>query len=152
MFKNGYTLPTLNFLSFALEVYQNYEKLFQKNEPTIHLLYDQQVDLFRNTLLMYCKFTSVAALIKDKDLVNFKFSDKENHMPVKSICIGEKTKSYIRKFSENEYTIFMAGIKKYYIKMSECLLKNLSLKKTVFWQIFVFLILHQGKSKMKNKS
>ena len=40
---------------------------------------------------MYCKFTSVAALIKDKDLVNFKFSDKENHMPVKSIYIGEKT-------------------------------------------------------------
>ena len=52
-------------------------------------------------------------------------------MPVKSICIGEKTKSYVRKFSENEYTIFMAGIKKYYIKMSECLLKNLSLKNSV---------------------
>lgn len=80
---------------------------------------------------MYCKFTSVAALIKDKDLVNFKFSDKENHMPVKSICIGEKTKSYVRKFSENEYTIFMAGIKRYYIKMSERLLKNLSLKNSV---------------------
>ena len=72
-------------------------------------------------------------------------------MPVKSICIGEKTKSYVRNFSENEYTIFMAGIKRYYIKMSERLLKNLSLK-TVFWQIFVFLILHQGKSRMKNKS
>lgn len=38
--KNKYTLPSLYFILNALEIFQKYEKLFQKSEITIHLLYD----------------------------------------------------------------------------------------------------------------
>ena len=131
MMRNIYTLPTLHFMTFALKIYQIYELIFQKNEPTIHLLYDQQVDIFRNTLLMYCKFDSVAALLTDADLVNFDFKNEKYHIHVRSISIGEKTIRFVKKMSDNECTIFMAGVKRYYIEITRCLLKNLSLRSSI---------------------
>ena len=131
MMKNVYTLPTLNFMAFALNIYQTYELLFQKNDPTIHLLYDQQVDLYRNTLLMYCKFDTVAALLNDNDLVKFDFNNEEHHIQLKFISIGDETKRYIRKMSEVECTIFMIGVKRYFIQITNCLLYNLSLRNTI---------------------
>ena len=44
--RNKYTLPTLYLIKFTLKVFQKYEKLFQRETPTIHLLYDKQVDLY----------------------------------------------------------------------------------------------------------
>ena len=52
--KDKFTLPTLHFILHSLEIYQKYEKLFQKTETTIHLMYDKQVALFQTTLLYFC--------------------------------------------------------------------------------------------------
>ena len=89
------------------------------------------MDLYRNTLLIYCKFDTVAALLTDNDLVNFDFNEEEHHMQLKSISIGEETKRYVRKMSEVEFTIFMTGVKRYYIQITKCLLKNVSLRNTI---------------------
>ena len=50
------TLASLEFISFVLLPYHKYEQLFQRNEPTMHLLYNKQVELYRTTLLLFCKF------------------------------------------------------------------------------------------------
>lgn len=50
------TLASLEFISFVLLPYHKYEQLFQRNEPTLHLLYNKQVELYRTTLLLFCKF------------------------------------------------------------------------------------------------
>ena len=41
--KDPFIFPTLHFLQFVLKNFHKYEKLFQRKEPTIHLLYDKQV-------------------------------------------------------------------------------------------------------------
>ena len=41
------TLASLEFISFVLLPYHKYEQLFQRNEPTMHLLYDKQVELYK---------------------------------------------------------------------------------------------------------
>lgn len=39
-----FTLPTLYFIQFSLENFQKYEKLFQRDSPTIHIIYNKQID------------------------------------------------------------------------------------------------------------
>ena len=77
---NKYTLPTLYLIQFSLENFQKYEKLFQRETPTIHLLYDKQVDLFRNTLLQFCKIEIIEKIKDDKELTNFEFSKSKNQL------------------------------------------------------------------------
>ncbi|CAL4071546.1 unnamed protein product [Meganyctiphanes norvegica] len=57
--KNKYTLPTLHFILNALKLFQRYEKLFQRSEITIHLLYDKQVDLLRTALMYFCPLDKI---------------------------------------------------------------------------------------------
>ena len=98
---NKYTLPTLYLIQFSLEIFQKYEKLFQRETPTIHLLYDKQVDLFRNTLLQFCKI-EIIEKIKDKELTNFEFSKSKNQLSYDKIIVGIKAKELITKFTNQE--------------------------------------------------
>ena len=91
--KNKYTMPTLYLIQFSLEIFQKYEKLFQRETPTIHLLYDKQVDLFRNTLLQFCKIEIIEKIKDDKELTNFEFSKSKNQLSYDKIIVGIKQKS-----------------------------------------------------------
>ena len=125
--KCKYTLPTLYFIQFSLEIYQKYEKLFQRDSPTIHIMYSKQVDLFRNTLLQFCRFELIENIKNDKDLITFDFKDKKHVLPIEKINIGIKARGSISRFTNTEKNVFLEGVKQYYIKLSEQLLKNLSL-------------------------
>ena len=70
------TLPTLEFLVFFLESFQKYEQLFQRSEATMHLLYNKQVDLYRYTLISFCKFEEIAKLKSDSALVKFEYKKR----------------------------------------------------------------------------
>ena len=54
MLQQRQTLVSLHFIGYALDKFQKYEKLFQWKESTIHMMYDEQVDLFRSVLLSFC--------------------------------------------------------------------------------------------------
>ena len=121
------TLPTLYLIQFTLEIFQRYEKLFQQETPTIHLLYDKQVELFRNTLLQFCKLKEIGKIKDDKELTNFDFNKAKNQLSYNKIIVGMKTKELISKITNQERDVFLCGVKDFYVKLSEHLLKNLSL-------------------------
>ena len=123
---NKYTLPTLYLIQFSLEIFQKYEKLFQRETPTIHLLYDKQVDLFRNTLLQFCKIEIIEKIKDDKELTNFEFSKSKNQLSYDKIIVGIKAKELITKFTNQERDVFLFGVKEIYINLCDHLLKNLS--------------------------
>ena len=64
-------LPTLTFLQYSLEMFQKYEKLFQRESPTIHLLYGKQVEIYRNTLMQFCELEKIQLLKSGIDLIKF---------------------------------------------------------------------------------
>ena len=126
--RNVFTLPTLHFISFVLQSFQKYEKLFQREEPTIHILFDQQVDLYRGTLLHFCVFSKVKALRKSEDLVKFDFNHKTNKKPLEEISVGVSSKKFFSKFSEQEKILFLSGVQMFYQKVCKEMLQKLSLK------------------------
>ena len=125
---NIFTLPTLHFILFVLESFQKYEKLFQRQDPTIHLLYDKQVDLFRGTLLHFCVFSKIKPLRKSVTLIKFDYKHNDNVKPLDEISIGVAAKGIISKFSQQDKTVFLSGVKRFFIKLCDQLLAKLSLK------------------------
>ena len=125
------TLPTLEFLFFFLESFQKYEKLFQRSEPTLHLLYNKQVDLYRNTLISFCNFEMIAKIESDSALVKFDYNNKKNQLDKSKINIGTKASKLLKSFSDDERSVFMFGVKDFLIKVTDGLLKDLSLQNQV---------------------
>ena len=120
-------MPTLQFILFALQSFQKYEKLFQREEPTIHLLYDKQVDLFKGTLIHFCVFSKIKPLRNSLDLIKFDFKCKENIKPLNEISIGINAKEIISQFSEQNKLLFLSGVKNFFIKICVEMLAKFSL-------------------------
>ena len=80
MLQRRQTLVSLHFIGYALDKFQKYEKLFQRKESTIHMMYDEQVDLFRSVLLSFCSFDDIEKLKTAADLTNFVFTDVKVQM------------------------------------------------------------------------
>ena len=97
--KDKFTLPTLFFILHVLEIFQKYEKLFQRSSTTIHLLYDKQVDLFRTTLIYFCHLEMIENCKFSQDLLGFDFEKSENILPFKDFSIGSNAKKLIQDFS-----------------------------------------------------
>ena len=129
--KNKYTLPTLYFILNALQIFQKYEKLFQKSETTIHLLYDKQIDLLRTTLLYFCPLDKIEKLKDADSLISYEYNNPakpENILPLNDFTIGRDAKKIVFDFSEREQTVFMHGVKRFLVKLCDELKKNLPLK------------------------
>ena len=125
--KDPFTFPTLHFLQFVLKNFHKYEKLFQRKEPTIHLLYDKQVYLFRGMLIHFCVFSKIKPLKSSVELVKFEYNNIDNIKPLHEISIGIKAKKLISHFSEQVKVLFLTGVKRFFIKICDEMLSKLSL-------------------------
>lgn len=123
--KDKFTLPTQHFILHALEIFQRYEKLFQRSETTIHLLYDKQIELFQNTIMHFCPLDKIQNLKDTRSLLSFDYYKKENILSLEEISIGIEAKKFVVGFSENDKTIFYHGVKKFFISICDELKKNL---------------------------
>ena len=125
--KNKYTLPTLHFILNALEMFQKYEKLFQRSETTIHLLYDKQVELFQTALMYFCPLNKIQDLKNANSLLSFEYDKTKNILPLNQFSIGREAKKNLSSFPENDQTVFLYGVKSF-LKICDELKKNLPLK------------------------
>ena len=126
--KSKFTLPTLYFIRHSLEIYQKYEKLFQRSDTTIHLLFDKQVDLFRTTLIYFCHLDRLQRLRFSEELLAFDFEKPENILPVEEFSIGINAKKLISGFEECDKLLFLQSVKRFFIKISKHIRNNLSLQ------------------------
>ena len=99
-------LPSLEFICFILEPFHKYELLFQRSDSTLHLVYNKQVELYRTTLMAYCKFNVIEKLSTDSELVNFDYKKKENHMDKSMITLGVKATKLIKNLTDFRKSIF----------------------------------------------
>ena len=122
--KDVITLPTLEFLNYALQPLHVYELLFQRAEPTIHLIYNKQIELYRTVLMHYCKFEKIEKLKNDYDLVHFDYKKKESQLDIKSISLGESAAKLMKYVPENEKALLKCGVKDFLIKVTDGLHKD----------------------------
>ena len=90
--KSKYTLPTLHFILYSLEIFHKYEKLFQKTDITIYLLYDWQIDLYQTALMYFCPLKKISELKCADSLLSFEYKKPENMFPLNKMMIGTETK------------------------------------------------------------
>ena len=126
--KDKFTLPTLYFIQHALEIFQKYEKLFQRSTTTIHLLYDKQIELYRTTLIYFCRLYIIEKCKCNEDLLGIDFLDSENCLKLEEFSIGSNAKKLISDFVEKDKIVFLESIKNFFIQICFDLKKNLSLK------------------------
>ena len=112
--KSKFTLPTLYFIRHSLEIYQKYEKLFQRSDTTIHLLFDKQVDLFRTTLLYFCHLDRLKILKLSEEFLAFDFEKSENILPVEEFSIGINATKLISGFEKCDKLLFLQSVKRFF--------------------------------------
>ncbi|XP_064093748.1 uncharacterized protein LOC135206265 isoform X1 [Macrobrachium nipponense] len=74
------------FLNFILPYFNNFNKLFEKSEPTIHLLYKKTKILYKDILRFYY---SPSKLTDDK-INSINPNDERNFKPLKQVFLGAK--------------------------------------------------------------
>ena len=84
---------------------------FKKSEPTIHHLYNKQVELYRTTLLSFCKFEQIEKLSTDSALVKFKYDETKNHLGKSKIQLGVKATQLLKNLSQDDKDLFTFGAK-----------------------------------------
>ena len=129
--KNKYTLPSLYFIRNALEMFQKYEKLFQKSEVTIHLLYDKQIELYQTALMYLCPMDKIQNLKSADSLLSFDYNKAENVLPLNQMTIGTEAKKLISTFAESDRFVFLNGVKRFFIHICDELKQKLPLKNKV---------------------
>ncbi len=95
-----------HLIGFALKKCQKYEKLFQRKESTIHIMYDEQVDLFRNVLISFCSFNEIEKLKTAADLTSFMFTDAKVQMSETETKMGSYVSRELRAFKDSSKTHF----------------------------------------------
>ena len=63
-------------------------------------------------------------------LTNIDFSESRNQLSYDKIIVGMKTKELVSKFTIQVNDVFFCGGKEFYLKLSQQLLKNLSINNT----------------------
>ena len=129
--KNKYTLPSLYFIRNTLEMFQKYEKLFQKSEVTIHLLYDKQIELYQTALMYLCPMDKIQNLKSADSLLSFDYNKAENVLPLNQMTIGTEAKKLISTFAESDRFVFLNGVKRFFIHICDELKQKLPLKNKV---------------------
>lgn len=84
------TKLTLYFYGFGLEFLKEYVCLFQKKEPMIHLLHDQQLEVFRGLISCFIKPELIGDCTRKgiSVLMNLDLIDEANHLSMRDILFG----------------------------------------------------------------
>ena len=127
MLQRKETLVSLHFIGFALEKFQKYEKLFQRSESTIHIMFDEQVELFRGVLRSFCTFDEIQKLKTATELTSFVFTDAKVQMKETEIKMGSYVVRELTTLKESDKTYFCKGVKKFYLHLAEYLKTHLPL-------------------------
>ena len=73
----------------------------------------------------------IAKIESDSELVKFDYNNKKNQLDKSEISIGTKASKLLKSFSDDERSVFMFGVKDFLIKVTDGLLKDLSLQNQV---------------------
>jgi len=111
------------FVSESAQLFQNFCKLFQKQEPLIHILYEEARNLLTIILNKICKLETVKNFNKLKNPF-----DIENMLPTKDVKCSDKTDEALKKLSERDTLRVRYNVQQHYKAAAEHLLSKSILK------------------------
>lgn len=126
------TKAYLMFLSDALPIINNFNKVMQKRSPTIHFLYNEISSFVKKMLLRFMTPTAVQSAI---NITALDIKNNSLYLPLSEIFIGEKVKQYFSSddndLSTAEMNKFRETCRDFWIEGSEYAIKKLPLNDTL---------------------
>ena len=107
----------------VLPLFKSYVMLFQQEQPLIHKIYYEQIDVVRTFLSYFLKPEVLAKCKNVKQLVAIDLSG-DNILPTNLIFIGQKAKSIVKKKDKE----FLEEVVNAYISCGKYILKKLPLR------------------------
>ena len=117
-------LIQMNFLISLEPLYDRFLKLFQREDPLIHILYSEMKDLMRGFMLRFLKSSIVSAQNTGKKLLEVDVEEKDNQLS--DMEIGQSTKSLLDKKKDIAKAELM-NMRKFYQTVTQFLQKRLPL-------------------------
>lgn len=119
----------LLFLQSTLPVLTNANKFLQREEPLIHSVRWQLVNLIKKVIAKFMKPTSIAEALSKGELSSFSFADESHHLPIHEIWVGFQTKQSLLKLldegtiSDRVHNQFLTAAKSFLVKVAQYLQK-----------------------------
>lgn len=82
------TLLTMNMYLSFLSMFKSFVLMFERKEPMVHRLHDEQTDLFRHFLACFMRQEKLHDISASK-LQKIKVDDPSMHLPSKDVFIGD---------------------------------------------------------------
>lgn len=98
MLKSPTTLIQINFLLSLSALYDKFLKLFQREDPLVHILHSEMMDLLRSFMLRFLKGTVVDGLKTGKNLQDFNVELSESQRS--DLEVGQSTQKLLDKKPE----------------------------------------------------
>ena len=118
-------LVQLNFLASAVPLFEDFLLNFQHDEPQIHILYEQMINLVRTFLLRFVK----GDVVKSVSAPGLKKLDvsRKNQLSDGELTLGEPTRAELKKLSANQQKAALLGLRSFFSAVSNFLLTRLPL-------------------------
>ena len=121
--KRNEILVQLNFIASTVTLFETFMLNFQNDEPKIHVLYEQMVDLVKTFLLRFVKGEAVEAV------QSYKLSTLDlachSQLPDGDLVIGEPTRRELKKLKEDKQKAEFLGIRSFFTTVTAFLQSRL---------------------------
>ena len=118
------TLIQMNFLISLEPLYDKFLKLFQREDPLIHILYSEMKDLLRAFMLRFLKNSVVSAQNTGKKLHEVDVEEKNSQLS--DMEVGQSTKALLDK-KKDIAKVELMNMRKFYQTVTQFLQRRLPL-------------------------
>ena len=121
------TSAKMHFLISVADIFNSFLVNFQKEEPLIHILYDQFVSILKMFLGRFIKQEA----LNQTDLLKLNLDSSDIQLGDTGIEIGEETRKACASLSADKKKMFMLGVKSFFKASGKHLLKKLPLDNAI---------------------
>ncbi|KAG5870686.1 hypothetical protein JTB14_003884 [Gonioctena quinquepunctata] len=118
--ENKYTLIYLQFMSYILEILNDFNKLFQTEAPLLYKLKPETIRLLKT---LCHNFLDIAYVIEEQNIFNINHTNPDKFVPLKKMYLGVMAFESIESlklednFYETEMDVFLTSTLKFYIEL-----------------------------------
>lgn len=134
----------LYFVVSSAQVFTSFTRLFQKEEPLIHVLYDSLYQLLFTVIGKVCKAETLMPILEMEQMFS-----PGNLLPIAKVEVCDQARLLISKLPEKDKLSFLSKVQKHYVAAAKHLLEKTPIKHNCILKNFQCL---QPKERTKSKS
>ena len=125
---------SLEFLSVIIPVFEQLLLFFQKESPTVHIMYDTLCDSLLKLMRRFMKITAIEKKY-GSDLVGIDCKDVKLQLQDKDIVIGKNTRKVLKELTAEQQKQVMLGIQSFFGTTTTELQQKLPLQNDLLRQL-----------------